>query len=61
MIRKFPLRKSYLENLGSTIFHSLLFAFAFRIALSLETSVVIWLYKERGNNLRETYMKPTSV
>lgn len=61
MIREFPPRKSYLENLGSTIFHSLLFAFAFRIALSLETSVVIWLYKERGKNLRETYMKPTSV
>lgn len=60
MIRMFLLKKSCPENLGSIIFPSLLFAFAFRIALSLETSVVVWLYKER-DNLRETYMKPTSV
>jgi len=48
------------RKLGEHYF-SLLFAFAFRIALSLETSVVVWLYKERDSNLRETYMKPTSV
>ncbi|KAI1241885.1 hypothetical protein IHE44_0005389, partial [Lamprotornis superbus] len=29
-------------------------------SLSLKTSVAIWLYKERDNNLRKIYMKPTS-
>lgn len=42
-------------------YFSLVFAFAFRIAFSLETSVVIWLFKERDSNLKDTYMKPTSV
>lgn len=62
-IKKFLLKKKSrkLENLGSIIFNSLLFDFDFRIALNLETSVLIWFYKERDNNLTETYVKPTSV